>query len=244
MKYWYAVMTEVTLVIAALIIVFAVPAFAHAELDHCTPAIGSRVAAAPNQVVCVTTDELDTKLSTIAVFDANKIRADKGDGRVDLNDADRKTLIVSLDPSKLKDGVYTVTWHAVTVDDRAISDGTFQFIVGNVAATPAPTTLIVQETDADATPTLTTAVAAASATPIEPSPPPSVRAGASVTSTTAAPAAPVPQATATTAARTTPIEPSPPPQTGLERFGPWLFVVSIGTVIVLIGVAWRLRGKK
>lgn len=165
MKYGFAVMT------AVLTILFAVPVFAHAELDHCTPAVGSRVAAAPTQVVCVTTDELDTKLSTIAVFDANKIRVDKGDGRVDLNDADRKTLVVSLDPSKLKEGVYTVTWHVVAVDDRAISDGTFQFIVGNVASTPAPTTLIVTETDADAAPTLTSAAVptlAARTVPIDP----------------------------------------------------------------------------
>ena len=208
MKYWFAVMT------AALTILFAVPVFAHAELDHCTPAVGSRVAAAPTQVVCVTTDELDTKLSTIAVSDANKIRVDKGDGRVDLNDADRKTLIVSLDPSKLKEGVYTVTWHVVAVDDRAISDGTFQFIVGNVAATPAPTTLIVTETEADATPTSTTAVAVV------------------------APAVP------TLATRTVPIDPNASTQTGLEQFGPWLFGVSIVTVFGLLGIVWWLRARQ
>ena len=208
MKYWFAVMT------AALTILFAVPVFAHAELDHCTPAVGSRVAAAPTQVVCVTTDELDTKLSTIAVSDANKIRVDKGDGRVDLNDADRKTLSVSLDPSKLKEGVYTVTWHVVAVDDRAISDGTFQFIVGNVAATPAPTTLIVTETEADATPTATTAVAVV------------------------APAVP------TLATRTVPIDPNASTQTGLEQFGPWLFGVSIVTVFGLLGIVWWLRARQ
>ena len=215
MKYWFAVMT------AALTILFAVPVFAHAELDHCTPAVGSRVAAAPTQVVCVTTDELDTKLSTITVFDATKIQIDKGDGRVDLNDADRKTLIVSLDPSKLKEGVYTVTWHVVAVDDRAISDGTFQFIVGNVAATPAPTTLIVTETNADATPTLTTAAAAAIPA-----------------ATTSAPAVPTP------AARTVPIDPNASTRTGLEQYGPWLLIGSVGVGILLVVIGGRVMRTK
>lgn len=120
-------------------------AFAHAEIDHCTPGVGSTVTSAPSEIVCVMTEEIDPKQSTMSVTDASGAQVDKKDAHVDLNDADRKTLVVSLDTSMVKDGVYTVKWHTVTPDDNGVTDGTFQFTVGNAAATPQPTTMVVQE---------------------------------------------------------------------------------------------------
>lgn len=117
---------------------------AHAKIDHCTPDGGATVATAPAQVVCVMTEEIDTKLSTLSVTDANGASVDKKDAHVDLDDPDRKTLVVSLDSTLIKDGIYSVKWHVVTPDDNATSDGTFQFIVGSAAVTPHPTTQILQ----------------------------------------------------------------------------------------------------
>src|SRR5512135_1070808 len=95
-------------------------ASAHATLDRCTPALSSTVAAAPAQIVCVYSEEIDTKQSTMSVSDATRIQVDKKDAHVDLSDPDHKTLIVSLDSTLVKDGLYTVKWHAVTPDDNGI----------------------------------------------------------------------------------------------------------------------------
>ncbi len=133
---------------------------AHAKLDHCTPAAGATVASAPSQVVCVMSEEIDTKQSTMSVFDVNNAQVDNKDAHVDLNDPDHKTLLVTLDVSKVTNGIYTVKYHAVTPDDGGVTDGSFQFILGSAAATPAPTTQILQ------TAVATEARGAASTTPV------------------------------------------------------------------------------
>jgi methionine-rich copper-binding protein CopC len=117
-------------------------AFAHAQIDHCTPAVGSIVAQTPGQVVCVMTEEIDTKLSTLSVWDASGNQVDRQDAHVDLNDPDHKTLIVSLDATKITTGLLTVKYHTVTPDDGGITDGTFQFVVGSAAAKPAPVSAV------------------------------------------------------------------------------------------------------
>jgi LPXTG-motif cell wall-anchored protein len=139
-------------------------ALAHAEIDHCTPAVDSTVAQAPAQVVCVMSEEIDTKLSTMSVWDAAGVQVDKKDAHVDLNDPDHKTLLVSLDTSSITNGVLTVKYHTVTPDDNGITDGTFQFVVGSAAATPAPvaTATPAMPESGEATPT-----PAATATPVE-----------------------------------------------------------------------------
>src|SRR5512137_2554002 len=126
------------LVAAALSLMALQVAFAHAQIDHCTPAVGSTVAQAPGQVVCVMTEEIDTKLSTLSVWDADGNQVDKRDAHVDLNDADHKTLLVSVNTAQVTNGVLTVKYHTVTPDDGGITDGTFQFVVGSAAAQPAP----------------------------------------------------------------------------------------------------------
>ena len=147
MKPWYAFLSAV-LLFAALGSV----AFAHAEIDHCTPGVSLTVSTAPSQVVCVFTEEISTKLSTMIVLDSSNTQVDKGDAHLDLNDPDHKTMIVTLDPGKMQNGIYTVKWHTVTEDDNGTTDGSFQFVVGSAAATPAPTTQVVQEPTATPTP--------------------------------------------------------------------------------------------
>jgi LPXTG-motif cell wall-anchored protein len=146
-------------------------AFAHAKIDHCTPAVDSTVAQAPAQVVCVMSEEIDTQLSTMSVWDAAGVQVDKKDAHVDLNDPDHKTLLVSLDTSSITNGVLTVKYHTVTPDDNGITDGTFQFVVGSAAATPAPvataTPAMPESSQATPTPAATaTPVESATATPV------------------------------------------------------------------------------
>jgi methionine-rich copper-binding protein CopC len=130
----------VTVLALALSLIALQVAFAHAQIDHCTPAVGSTVAQAPSQLVCVMTEEIDTKLSTLSVWDASGKQVDKKDAHVDLNDADHKTLLVSLDTAQVTNGLLTVKFHVVTPDDGGITDGTFQLVVGSAAAKPAPLT--------------------------------------------------------------------------------------------------------
>lgn len=128
-----------------LLILFAMLAFlalqakdvlAHAKLDSCMPAPESGVATAPAIVKCLFTEEIDTKQSTMSVFDASNTQVDKKDAKVDLNDPNRKTLVVSLDTGSVKNGVYTVKYHVVTPDDNGVTDGSFKFTVGQVIAPP------------------------------------------------------------------------------------------------------------
>jgi methionine-rich copper-binding protein CopC len=158
--------TLVFVLVAALSLGVFQVAFAHAKLDHCTPAVDAAVAQVPGQLVCVMSEEIDTKLSTISVWDANGVQVDKKDAHVDLNDPDHKTLIVSLDPASMKDGVYTVKYHTVTPDDGGVTDGTFQFVAGSAVATStqALTSTVVTSTLA-VTPTVAVAPTPVPATP-------------------------------------------------------------------------------
>ena len=155
MKLWHALLGAALLFVACV-----ADASAHAQIDHCAPAGGATVATAPSQVVCVMTEEIDTKQSTMSVFDANNVQVDKKDAHVDLNDPDHKTLLVSLDTSAIKNGIYTVKWHTVTPDDNGVTAGSFQFVVGSAASTPGPTTQVVAESTSTATEQATTAASA------------------------------------------------------------------------------------
>ena len=103
-------------------------ASAHARYDRSDPAAESVVAVAPPQLRVWFTQELVTQGSRLEVVDASGNRVDAGDSRVDLNDPDRKLMLVSLNP--LADGVYTVNWRSVSAEDGDDADGSFRFGVG------------------------------------------------------------------------------------------------------------------
>lgn len=195
--------------------------YAHASIVSCMPAVGSTVASAPAQVICVFSEEIDTKQSTMSVLDSNGSQVDKKDAHVDLNDPDHKTLIVSLDPAQAKQGLFTVKWHSVTPDDNGISDGSWQFIIGSTSSTPYPPTLVVQgESAAPATPTQ--ALAASTVAP-------------------AATTAPGPVATSTPAATVTPAAPTTLPTTGASISNGLILIAMLGAIIVLTGTLIRVR---
>lgn len=212
---------KLLIALGAMLLAFAAfsVASAHAKLDHCTPAVGSTVATAPAQVVCVYSEEIDTKQSTISVWNASSTQVDRKDAHVDLNDPDHKTLIVSLDTANTPNGLYTVKWHAVTPDDGGISDGTWQFIIGNASATPyPPTEVIAGETAAAGTPNADGA--ASTATLVS-------------SNATATPAAAV--VTATVA------PPSTAPSTGGGSITGWILLGVIGLLLLLGGTLVRAR---
>ena len=66
--------------------------------------------------------------STIVVVDEMGNQVDLGDGRVDEDDPDRKSMVVSL--PALPYGVYWVNWTTVSAEDGDDDGGTFAFGVG------------------------------------------------------------------------------------------------------------------
>jgi len=102
----------------------ALPADAHAFLDHATPAVGSTIHASPAQVKLWFTQELEPAFSTVQVSDANGKRVDKGDPQLDHGDA--TLLTVPVPP--LAPGRYRVRWRVLSVDTHA-TEGDYTFDV-------------------------------------------------------------------------------------------------------------------
>ncbi len=109
----------------------AKPVLAHALLVRSNPAANAVLERAPVQVELFFSESVEEKLSTIKVYDASGNQVDVGDVRVDSGDPTRMT--VSL--RSISDGVYTVTWKAVSAVDGHQTVGTFPFAIGNANAT-------------------------------------------------------------------------------------------------------------
>jgi copper transport protein len=129
------------LAILAVLLLYAawsvVPAFAHALLLRSNPAANAILTSSPPQVELFFSEALQPGLSSISVLDSNGSPVDVGDSRVDSTDPTRMT--VSL--HTLQEGVFTVTWKAISATDGHFTTGSFPFAVGNVssaalAATP------------------------------------------------------------------------------------------------------------
>jgi methionine-rich copper-binding protein CopC len=110
-----------------LLLASTTQAFAHARYDRSEPAAGAMVDGQPFVLKAYFTQELTSK-STIRVLDANGAQVDLADGHVDLDDPDRKVMVVSL--PALPQGVYTVEWGSVSAEDGDPETGTFAFGVG------------------------------------------------------------------------------------------------------------------
>jgi methionine-rich copper-binding protein CopC len=103
----------------------AVPgASAHALLRHASPPVGGSVTSAPSEAVLTFSEAVEPHFCTITVQDAAGTRDDTGQPH--LVEGDGKRLAIALKP--LAPSVYTVTWHATSVDTHR-SEGTFNFTV-------------------------------------------------------------------------------------------------------------------
>ncbi len=100
------------------------PAFAHAFLDHATPAVGSTVHAPPTGVELWFTEELEPAFSTVRVLDETNQRRDKDDAKIDPSDP--TALLVSL--PALAPGRYRVEWRVLSVDTH-VTEGDFTFVI-------------------------------------------------------------------------------------------------------------------
>jgi len=103
---------------------------AHALLLRSNPQANAVLEKPPVQVELFFSESLEPQLSSIKVVDTNNLVVDVGDVRVDPSDPTRMT--VSL--RSISDGVYTVTWKAVSAIDGHQTVGSFPFAVGDINA--------------------------------------------------------------------------------------------------------------
>ena len=107
-------------------------ASAHALLQSADPAAGSTVATPPAAVTLTFGEAPDPRLSSVRVRDTGSQDVATGPAQAVPGHPDQ--LRVALKP--LSDGVYSVSWRAVSAVDSHVAAGTFAFGVG-VAATSA-----------------------------------------------------------------------------------------------------------
>jgi copper transport protein len=106
------------------------PVWAHALLLRSIPDANAALDRAPAQVELFFSEAVDPTFSAIKVLDANGQPVDNSDNQVDPVDATHLT--VSL--RSLPDGIYTVSWKALSATDGHVTVGSFPFAVGNVDA--------------------------------------------------------------------------------------------------------------
>ncbi len=102
----------------------ASPAGAHAFLERAVPPVGGEVMGPPRQIVLTFSEGVEPLFSTIELHDPNGAVLQTGKPR-SLPDNDRQ-LVVDLPP--LPTGVYTVIWHATSVDTHR-TEGNYRFTV-------------------------------------------------------------------------------------------------------------------
>jgi len=114
-------MKEIRLFLLALGLAAAGPTFAHAYLDHASPAVGASVQGSPKELQLWFSEALDTTQSTVGVFD----QSGKGMGRQQTSN-DPTVLIIAL--PTLSPGRYRVVWRVRSADGHR-SKGRFRFSV-------------------------------------------------------------------------------------------------------------------
>jgi copper transport protein len=85
----------------------------------------------PSELVITFSERPDPQISYIRVVNSQNERIDNDDFTV--SDSNPRQATVTLDETKLEeDGVYTVSWRALSLDDGHIAQGSYVFGVGNV----------------------------------------------------------------------------------------------------------------
>ena len=120
-----AICRLIAIVVSAGFTLLPAAAFAHAHLDHASPAVGSTVAQPPKEVSIWFTEALEAKFSTIEVRDAQGKAMQAGPATLARDNTAQ--LRVPLKP--LPPGTYKVIWRVLSVDTHR-TQGDFTFRVG------------------------------------------------------------------------------------------------------------------
>ena len=108
-------------VFACALACVAVPANAHAFLDHASPGAGATLHAAPKTLMLVFSDNVDADSSGVVVVDASGHSVAAGHTMVGGN-----CIMTPLRP--LAPGKYRVEWHAMSDDDHR-TQGAYMFVI-------------------------------------------------------------------------------------------------------------------
>jgi len=111
-----------------ILAILAAPVFAHASLLKSNPEANATLPRPPVQIELFFSEALESSFSSITVLNSDGAIVDSNDSRVDATDSTRMT--VSL--RSIPDGVYTVSWKALSAVDGHLTTGSFPFAVGNV----------------------------------------------------------------------------------------------------------------
>src|SRR3712207_6180159 len=111
---------------AAWLLLACAPALAHANLIEATPPQGGRLHAPPERVELRFSEPVDAGFDPVVVRDADGIRVDEGDARVDPEDA----RVVLADLEELPEGSYAVRWRVTSIDGHVV-DGRYRFAVAD-----------------------------------------------------------------------------------------------------------------
>jgi methionine-rich copper-binding protein CopC len=111
------------LVISAFMLLGTPSAFPHALVVRSNPSANVTVQSAPREVAIFFSERIPAAGGTILVEDANGLRVDESDSRVDANG---RVVRVTLKP--LSPGTYNVKWGVQSIDKHH-SEGSFIFHV-------------------------------------------------------------------------------------------------------------------
>jgi len=114
LKHW-------TILVAAGFVVTALPALAHAFLEHASPAAGECLHLSPAKVQLRFSEDLAAPFSDVRVSDRNGRSMAAGRALVSGSG-------LALALQKLPAGRYQVTWHVVSVDTHR-TEGRYDFTV-------------------------------------------------------------------------------------------------------------------
>ena len=102
----------------------ASPAWAHAFLQRAEPPAGGEIAVPPHQLVLTFTEGVEPLFTTVQVQDANGGTISTGKPHT----ASGNNRRLEVDLPVLSPGVYTVVWHATSVDTHK-TEGSYKFTV-------------------------------------------------------------------------------------------------------------------
>ncbi|HXT83326.1 MAG TPA: CopD family protein [Verrucomicrobiae bacterium] len=109
-------------------------AYGHALPVTYSPAPNSIISTTkspPSKIIMAFSERPDPKVSFIHVTDSNDKRVDNNDFKI-TGEQNGRVVQVTLDTHKLTDGVFTVSWLTMSIDDGHIARGSYVFGIGDV----------------------------------------------------------------------------------------------------------------
>src|SRR3954453_17690303 len=91
----------------------------------------------PSKITISFSERPDPKVSSIEVLNSHNKRVNNNDFKI-TGQKNNREATVTLDKNTLSDGVYTVSWLTMSLDDGHIAKGSYVFGIGDIADSSAP----------------------------------------------------------------------------------------------------------